>query len=149
MNPREGLRGFGRSRFKRPERPGAAMPLLHSGHSKVRPAKPSGTRTVEPQMAQVRAGTRSLPEAMGKGWDYFTRVRRKSPPRSRARRGLRALGGGLLTPPHAGPKVSRQFLGHPMVRETCGQTQGGVGRLAPSAGTRARREDPRPARWPG
>jgi hypothetical protein len=33
------------------------MPLLHSGHSKVRPAKPSGTGTVEPQMAQVRAGT--------------------------------------------------------------------------------------------
>jgi hypothetical protein len=61
-NVRDGLRGLGRSRLIRPDAPGAGIRPLHSGQSNGRPEKPSGTRTVEPQVAQVRAATGALHE---------------------------------------------------------------------------------------
>jgi hypothetical protein len=84
MNPHEGVRGLGRARFRRPEPFGRSMPLLHSGHSKLRPAKPSGTRTVEPQMAQVRAGTGSLREDGGNRYHYCTSAPPLRPPSAQA-----------------------------------------------------------------
>src|SRR6516164_5154445 len=52
----------------------------------------------------------------------------------RARRGSRALGAGLLTPPSARPKVSSLLRARPRLeRETYGRPDGGVRRPAPSA----------------